>query len=260
MEQKFLFQVSAMDLDTLVPQVSYGLEKQVELESRKSHPQIWEVTDRLRDIDKVPEDVQEKRRKRRSILAIIEWALGLVLLAPALLSPKELMILLLVGAAVHASGVVLMWNGQRPLLAVLSMLQGIVFCVVSLANRAEMGKLLILGVAGFLVALVAFIFRRCMTRFERAAICILARWQQLPEGVHLKAVFSPVGMTLSQEGQEGAAEVPYTRFERALETADLFLMMFAGNVTVLQKKDLQEGTIAEFQTFLKEKMEYIPQS
>ena len=35
MEQKFLFQVSSMDLDTLVPQVSYGLEKQVEMESER---------------------------------------------------------------------------------------------------------------------------------------------------------------------------------------------------------------------------------
>lgn len=248
-----------MDLDTLVPQVSYGLEKQVELESRKSHPQMWEVTDRFNEADKMPEDVQQKRRKRRSILAIIEWMLGLVLLAPGLLSPKELMVLLLVGAASYASGVVLMWNGQRPLLALLSMVQGVLFCVVGFVNRAQMGKLLLLGAAGFVIGILAILLRRRLTQFERAAIRILARWQNMPEGVQLKAVFSSEGMTLSQEGQEGAAEVPYGRFERVIETADLFLMIFAGNVTVLQKKDLTAGSVDEFQSFLKEKMEYIPQ-
>ncbi|MBS5146042.1 MAG: YcxB family protein [Butyricicoccus pullicaecorum] len=258
MEQKFLFQVSSMDLDTLVPQVSYGLEKQVEIESRKSHPRIWEVTDRFNEADKMPEEVQHKRKQRRSILAAIEWLLGLILLAPALLI-SNFTVLLLVGAASYAAGVVLMWNGGRSRLALLSIVQGVFFTVVGLSDRAQMGKLLLLGAAGFVVGVLAFLFRRRLTQFERAALRILTRWQNLPEGVRLRAVFSSEGMTLSEEGQQGAAEVPYERFERVIETADLFLVIFAGNVTVLQKKDLTAGSVSEFQSFLKEKMEYIPQ-
>ncbi|MBS5151348.1 MAG: YcxB family protein [Butyricicoccus pullicaecorum] len=253
MEQKFLFQVSSMDLDTLVPQVSYGLEKQVELESRKSHPQIWEVTDRFNEADKVPEEVQRKRQKRRGILSAVEWLLGLILLAPALVS--DLTVLLLVGAASYAASVVLMWNGGRSRLALLSMVQGIFFTVVGLTD--QMGKLLLLGAAGFVVGVLALLFRRRLTQFEKAALRILTRWQNLPEGVRLRAVFSSEGMTLSEEGQQGTAEVPYERFERVIETADLFLMIFAGNVTVLQKKDLTVGEVSEFQSFLREKMEYI---
>ncbi len=258
MEQKFLFQVSSMDLDTLVPQVSYGLEKQVELESRKSHPQIWKVTDRFNEADKLPEAVQHKRQKRRSILALVEWVLGLILLAPALLS--QVTGLLLVGAASYAAGVVLMWNGGRSRLAFLSIVQGVFFTIVGWTDRAQLGKLLLLGAAGFLVGVLAFLFRRRLTQFERAALRILTRWQNLPEGVRLRAVFSAEGMALSEEGQQGAAEVPYERFERVIETSDLFLMIFAGNVTVLQKKDLTVGSLSAFQSFLKERMEYIPVS
>ncbi len=259
MKQSFLFQVSAMDVKALIPQVSYGLEKQVELESRKAHPEMWQVTDRYNNADKSPESVRQLRQKRRGVLALIEWALGVVLLVPALIAPAQMSLLLLIGAACFASGVVLMWQNQRILLGFLSVLQGAVLCLVTLFDRTGLAKLLILGVAGLLIGAVALLFGRPLTKFERAAIRILSMWQQLPEGVRVQAVFSPKGMTFSQEGQAGATEVPYDRFEYVMETAELFLVIFAGNMTVLQKKDLIDGTAEEFRTFMQSKAEFIPQ-
>ncbi len=259
MKQNFLFRVSAMDMKTLIPQVSYGLEKQVELESRKSHPEMWQIAERYNNADKSPASVRQQRKKRRSILARIEWALGVALLIPGLIAPQQMMMPLLIGAACFASGVVLMWQNQRILLGILSVLQGIVLCVAMLLDRGGLGKLLILGIAGLVIGAVALIFGRPLTKFERAAIRILSMWQQLPEGVYVQAVFSPEGMTFSQEGQGEATEVPYDRFEYVMETTDLFLVIFAGNVSVLQKKDLAEGAVDEFRAFMQKKTEFVPQ-
>ena len=165
--------------------------------------------------------------------------------------------LLLVGAASYAAGVVLMWNGGRSRLAFLSIVQGVFFTIVGWTDRFSWKASASWRCRIFGWDACVPLSRR-LTQFERAALRILTRWQNLPEGVRLRAVFSAEGMALSEEGQQGAAEVPYERFERVIETSDLFLMIFAGNVTVLQKKDLTVGSLSAFQSFLKERMEYIP--
>lgn len=65
-----------------MPQVSRGLEKRTELESRKSCPGLWKLTDRLTAQDRT----QQKRSKGMPALCM---ALGVFLLVPGLMEPRN---------------------------------------------------------------------------------------------------------------------------------------------------------------------------
>ena len=64
MDQTYTFQITPINGDAVHAQVSYALEKRTEFSSRKKFPKLWELTDKLNSVEKVPSAVRENRRKR----------------------------------------------------------------------------------------------------------------------------------------------------------------------------------------------------
>lgn len=259
MEKNFLFQITAMDREALLPQVSYALEKRTELDSRKKYPKLWKIADRLNGVEKVPEEARKKRRKTTGFLSLIDWMLAVFALIPALVEPKELLLLLVVGTACLGIGIIGLWKTKRKLLGVLSLLLSSVLCIGVLGNWEELGNLLILGIVHGVIGIAAFIpFKREKENpFERAAGQLLEMWEHIPEEAHYQAEFSPTAMTFFQKGHAEKVEVPYHRFEFVIETKDIWLITFEGTVTALQKKDLTTGTVEELTAFLLERTTYV---
>lgn len=86
--------------------------------------------------------------------------------------------------------------------------------------------------------------RKKKNPFDKPAERLLAGKDALPEG--LTVSFTSDGMTLA----DGAETVPYGDFTCAVETQDLFLLIYRGCATLLQKKDLDGGDFGGFRAFL----------
>ena len=106
----FQFQIpSHYEIDVLLPQVSRALEKRTEMVSRSRYPGIWKVTDRFAAVPR-----KGRRSKRRTrVMSILCLALGLFLLIPGLMDPRELWIPLLAGACAVGAGMGGLWRGRR---------------------------------------------------------------------------------------------------------------------------------------------------
>ena len=106
----FQFQIpSHYEIDVLLPQVSRALEKRTEMVSRSRYPGIWKVTDRFAAVPR-----KGRRSKRRTrVMSILCLALGLFLLIPGLMDPRELWIPLLTGACAVGAGIGGLWRGRR---------------------------------------------------------------------------------------------------------------------------------------------------
>lgn len=92
---KYVFKMTKCD-ESFKGQVSKVLEKRTELNSRKRYGKIWGIIDRLNSKEKASQKVLEKRCKRYRIYGVLLILLGLFLLLPSLLDPKEMLIPLLV--------------------------------------------------------------------------------------------------------------------------------------------------------------------
>lgn len=90
----------------LTPQLAAALDKRLELHSRRTMPGLWSVTDRLNGRPRAPEAVLKRRRVRYRIYGAVLLALGLFLLIPGLMEPRELTHLLVVGALCVVIGAV----------------------------------------------------------------------------------------------------------------------------------------------------------
>ena len=102
---EFVFELTKYNDISFKLQVSKALEKRTELVSRNKHPRLWKYTDKLNSKKKVPEQVLEKRRSRYKVYGIVLLLLGLFLLIPSLMAPKEMLIPLLVGAFTVGIGI-----------------------------------------------------------------------------------------------------------------------------------------------------------
>ena len=102
---EFVFELTKYNDISFKSQVSKALEKRTELVSRDKHPQLWKYTDKLKSKKKAPEQVLEKRRSRYKVYGIVLLLLGLFLLIPSLMEPKEMLIPLLVGAFTVGIGI-----------------------------------------------------------------------------------------------------------------------------------------------------------
>lgn len=77
------------------------------------------------------------------------------------------------------------------------------------------------------------------------------------DAAKLRVSFSDEGMSLTQEDNLAAARsYGYGDFECVVETADLLMPVYAGCVTLLQKKDLLTGTLPELREFLAARVKY----
>lgn len=260
MEQIFSFQMTPLNPETLYPQVSRALEKRTELISRQKCPKMWKLTDKLNDAPKAPQAVQEKRKKRRTLLGLINWVLGSLLLMAGITEPQNLLIPLLVGAVGFGSGVAVLWRSKRTLLGVLSFIVGAIFCIGALGNPAELGGLLVLGVLDMGIGVAALLTRKRQPShsFHRAARQLLQKQGGQREIEKLRVSFAHDGMNILQEGkEEEICPFPYSEFDFVLETEELLLPIYHDSITILQKKDLVTGTIPELREFLGERVSYI---
>jgi len=108
----YRFQVTAMDIEALLPQVSLALEKRVELASRKRLPGIWRVTDYFRQQPRASGKALRKRRKHTRVLGVLCLALGIIAFIPGLMEPRD-WLLLLAGAGGIGAGAVSLLGGRR---------------------------------------------------------------------------------------------------------------------------------------------------
>ena len=223
MDQTYTFQITPINGDAVHAQISYALEKRTEFSSRKKFPKLWELTDKLNSVEKVPSAVRENRRKRRAFLGFWDWTLGILLLTAGLMEPRQ-PLLLLVGAAASGFGTVYLWRYQRRLLALLNFLMGPLYCFGALGNAAELGVLLPLGIAGVVVGMAAFLTRKQadINPFDRAASRLLSGRDAFGDMAQYLISFQPEGMVIYQDQQE-KRRFSYTDSEVILEPEDLLI-------------------------------------
>lgn len=109
---EFIFQVSALDKEKLLPQISRALEKRVEINSRQLMPKMWKQTDQMNE--KVSEEELNKRRTRNKITGIILIILGLVILIPCMINQEKNMVLIIAGAIAVVAGLFKLRGGAKP--------------------------------------------------------------------------------------------------------------------------------------------------
>ena len=107
--EKYNFQITPYDTESLLQQVSKALEKRTEFVSRERYPGLWENIDKLNAVSK------GKRRSslRSKVMSIICLVLGVFLFVPGLIKPQELLVPLLVGAFAIVI-VIVCYNGDTP--------------------------------------------------------------------------------------------------------------------------------------------------
>ena len=93
----FTFQLSEYNQENMEAQVSKALEKRTELSSRRKFPWMWKAIDRLDGL-KVLSCVSRRRAIRYKIYGVVLLTLGIFLLVPGLMVPKELLVPLITGA------------------------------------------------------------------------------------------------------------------------------------------------------------------
>lgn len=259
LEQTFLFQSTPLDPQLLYPQVSRALEKCAELISRQKYPKMWELTDKLNRVEKVPQAVRENRRKRRGFLGLLNWLIGVFLLVPGLMEPQALMLPLIVGAVCFGSGVVTLWNNQRTLLGILGLVEGTALCTGAVTSFDGLGRLLILGITGIVIGLAALVTQKQgkESPFDRQARKLLQVKAAQTGMERMNLSFSAAGMSVGQEGGEGGLHtLEYPSFELVMETEELILPIVRGSMIILQKKDLVTGTIPALREFLSRQIRY----
>ena len=97
-EIEFIFQVTDLNEEVLVPQISKALEKRTELRSRQTAPKMWNATDKLNESNKMTEEEKKRRRMRKKILGVLFMILGVILFVPGLVKRDGNMMALIVGA------------------------------------------------------------------------------------------------------------------------------------------------------------------
>ncbi len=129
---------------------------------------------------------------------------------------------------------------------VLLIAMGIFLLVPGLAEPNGPALLLFFGFAGIVTGTLALWHsmprRHLHTRFDKAASALLDCLQAAPS---TDVQFTVQGMTLGEQPL-----VPYNAFDFAIETKDLFVLIWNEKITVLQKKDIATGNAEQFRAFL----------
>ena len=241
LEQNFFFQITPLNPAQMCPQVSRALEKRSELVARQKYPKMWELTDKLNSVEKVPQAVRENRRRRRGFLGLLNWLIGVFLLVNGWVGAQKLLILLLVGAAAFGVGAVSLWRYRRDLLCVFSFAACAVLCVSGLSNFHQLWGLLVLGAVHAAIGTGALLTRKQanITPYDRAAARLLRGKDDLDGTEGIRCSFSSPGMHIGLDKREEDMEtVPFSEIELVLETEDLLLPVCDDSILILQKKDL----------------------
>ena len=105
----FVFQISPYSDPSLAQQVSGALEKRTELRARAQCPKLWRVTDALnrRYEGKAVSNGQRIRYRFYGILLIV---MGVILLVPGIMDPKQLLVPLVAGVVGVLAGIFTLWT------------------------------------------------------------------------------------------------------------------------------------------------------
>lgn len=257
MPSEFVFRISPMDTAALMPQVSCALEAYNEQESRRKYPGTWHLVDRLRRVPKAPAEVRRKRRRRRTVLGLIDWLLGMYIFVPIVSAPDQLGHLLPCSIVAIFTGIIFLWRYQRILLAILSMLSAFFLCVLGYGAGARYGILLPVGIGEAVLGLACLLTCRKprVTAYDRAAKELLTRRNYMQRLERAYFTITEQDLTLEVYDQPDQKYiVPLTQLTYLIETEDLMLPIYAESVTVLQKRDLITGTLPELREFLADRL------
>lgn len=135
-------------------------------------------------------------------------------------------------------------------IAILAM--GIFLLVPGLLEPTKLRIPLITGVIAVVTGLACLWpwRKRSNARFRKGAIKLLSSLQSFEQtkNAPVLARFAPEGMILPN-----ATVISYSDFNTLIETESIYFLVWNGRVTVLQKRDLIEGTLKDFLFFLEEK-------
>ncbi len=257
MERTYAFSISPMDTAYLRPQVRDALERYSEILSRRQHPKLWELTDKINSVPKVSQAVSDKRRRRRTALGLLDWLLSLVVLLPGLMDPQELLMPLLVGAVCFGAGTVILWRNLRAVLAILSMPLGLLLLFGACNNPETLGCFLIFSLVLLALGAAALLTRKRAPRdpYDRAAGKLL-EGRDSPELRVLRVLFDADGMVVTHAGVQESRRVPYREMVMILETKDLLLPVTDEVIVTLQKQDQCTGMLTDLREWLQEQTAY----
>lgn len=113
-------------------------------------------------------------------------------------------------------------------------------------------------IAGFLAIIMGVLYLRKTDRkknsYNKKAKKMLESMNISMEGQKLRLVFDDTELAMSGAGEE--KKISYDTVEGALETADLFGLIYENQMVLLQKKELLFGTAEEIAKNLEEKLRY----
>lgn len=260
MEHIISIPITPPDQDALVPQVGFALEQLRELDSRRKHPKLWNLSDKLCPPRYSPYTTIQKRRRHNRILGLLNWALG-AFGTLIVLMPSEMPFSVTVATSIClGGGVAFLWRYWRTVLGVLSLLQASFLCFLSLGSPEELRDLMHFGLFCAALGIAALTTRKRGGRspYDPAARNLLRKQQFGHGSTPVQAVFSPSGLSLHfDQGPEPIQKLSYDCFERVIETQDLLLPVRDGRVIVLQKKDLPAGALPELRESLREQVLYM---
>ena len=160
MEREFVFNCTAPDGQSARAQIAAALEKRMDLYSRERLPWLWGLADRLNRVEKVSQQVSDRRARVRRVLGTVDWVLGTMLLAAAWTEPAELPLLLVVGIVGTVLGILCLWKRRRAVLAVLHLALGVVFLMASFGDPAELSNLMSLGFLYLVIGIAAIVYKK----------------------------------------------------------------------------------------------------
>lgn len=127
----------------------------------------------------------------------------------------------------------------------LLLVMGIFLFVPGIMKPQELPGPLIVGLLAILLG--AWYLRRegrKKNSYEKKAKKLLESLNASMEGQKLRFVLGDTGLMMSGAGED--KKISYASIECALETADLFGLIYDNQIVLLQKKELLLGTVEEF--------------
>lgn len=247
---EYVFEIQGPLEEDLFSQASDLSELILELSGRKRLPNVWKLIDWFHSRPKARPEVLEKRKKHQTVLGILTL-LALFALGPALIAPKELLSVLLIGSVCLGAGIVSLWKRHRIMLAIPLILAGLFYGIAGFGGGEECRPLVILGVGLIAVAVLALIPRR--KKQNRAALqdvsALFECRYSISEGQPICIRFTQLGMQAFTQQEQGEI-VSYDAISGILETEDLLVIAVERHGFLLAKSELVIGVLSDFKAEL----------
>ena len=111
--KNFIFSMKPYDVDELMSQAAWMLEKRTELYSRKKLPGLWKLTDKFNAVPRAPEAELKRRKERQRRWGGLLLVMGIFLFVPGMMKPQELPGPLLAGLFAILMGVLYLRKDAR---------------------------------------------------------------------------------------------------------------------------------------------------